>query len=411
MFWIVGTAMIVATAAAIILPLRRAPAQAEPAAAYDLRVYRDQLSEVDRDLDRGILNAEDAERLRREIGRKVLDADRRASAGRSHSGAAGRVFAGGAIVLLLAVGVMLYLRQGVPGAPDLPLQARFDAAEQVYRDRPSQAQAEGLTPAPRVEADDDYLNLVAQLRERVAERPEDPQGLTLLAESEANLGNLPAARAAQERLVALRPTAGNLAQLATVMVDAAGGIVTPEAETVLARTLAADPRQPQARYLQGVLMVQNGRPDRAFPIWRDLLEAGPDDAPWNDFLRATLPELAWLAGQPDYELPALPGPSADDIAAAADLDEDQRAQMIDGMVEGLRARLAAEGGSPAEWARLIGALAVQGRDDDARAILSEAREIFSDSASALDSINAAAERAGLNAPAPAPDMKETPNGP
>ncbi|WP_022705758.1 c-type cytochrome biogenesis protein CcmI [Paracoccus zeaxanthinifaciens] len=407
MFWIVGTAMIAATAAAIAMPLRRADAHAEPAAAYDLRVYRDQLREVERDLERGVLAPEDAERLRREIGRKVLDADRRMTGAAPSGGAAGGRVAVAVLAVLMAAGVGLYLWQGVPGARDLPLQARFEAAEDAYRNRPTQAQAERLAPAPQVQADQDYRDLVDRLRDRVAERPDDPQGLALLAESEANLGNLAAAREAQQRLTDLQPSALSHARLASVMVEAAGGIVTPEAEAELARSLRADPGQPQARYLQGVLMVQNGRPDRAFPIWRDLLETGPEDAPWNDFLRATLPELAWLAGQPDYELPARPGPTADDIAAAGDLSDEERAQMIDGMVEGLRDRLAREGGSPAEWARLIGALAVQGRTADANAVLSEARTIFEDSASALDSINAAASRAGLDAP----DTKGTPDGP
>ena len=39
-------------------------------------VYRDQLREVDRDVTRGVLTQTEAERLRTEIGRKILDADR-----------------------------------------------------------------------------------------------------------------------------------------------------------------------------------------------------------------------------------------------------------------------------------------------------------------------------------------------
>ena len=77
MFWLFAFALTLTVALAILRPFWRArPATAEPAASYDLRVYRDQLTEVDRDLARGIITPAEAERLRVEIGRKVLEADR-----------------------------------------------------------------------------------------------------------------------------------------------------------------------------------------------------------------------------------------------------------------------------------------------------------------------------------------------
>ena len=77
MFWIICAALAGVVAIAIAAPLlRRQRAGAEPAAAFDLRVYRDQLREVERDLERGVIDPADAERLRVEIGRKVLAADR-----------------------------------------------------------------------------------------------------------------------------------------------------------------------------------------------------------------------------------------------------------------------------------------------------------------------------------------------
>ena len=65
------------------------------------------------------------------------------------------------------------------------------------------------------------------------------------------------------------------------------------------------------------------------------------------------------------------------------------------MVERLSERLASEGGSPAEWARLIGALGVLGDPDRASAILNEAHTVFADNSAALDLVNQAARKAGL----------------
>jgi cytochrome c-type biogenesis protein CcmH len=408
MFWILAAALTAITALAILSPLRRGRGGAAPAAAYDLRVYRDQLAEVERDLDRGVIGPDDAQRLRAEIGRKVLDADRRAALSAPATRGGRALWPAVALAAMLAGAVALYLREGVPGAPDMPLAERFAAADAAYRDRPTQAEAEAaapVRPAPDLsQADPEYLAMIDQLRDAVGRNPDDQQGLALLASNEMRLGNLAAARAAQQRLVDLRgdqADAVQLMQLATLMVDAAGGVVTPEAEAVLRRALTLDPTQPQARYLQGVLLIQNGRPDRAFPLWRGLLDEGPEGAPWIAPIRAAIQDLAWLAGDDEYRAPAppaadLPGPDADALAAAEDLSPEDRARMIQDMVDRLQQRLATEGGSPEEWARLIAALAMLDQRDQATAILTEARQRFGGAPDALAPIERAATEAGLD---------------
>lgn len=408
MFWILAAALTAITALAILSPLRRGRGGAAPAAAYDLRVYRDQLAEVERDLDRGVIGPDDAQRLRAEIGRKVLDADRRAALSAPAARGGRALWPAVALVAMLAGAVALYLREGVPGAPDMPLAERFAAADAAYRDRPTQAEAEAAAPARPApdlsQADPEYLAMIDQLRDAVGRNPDDQQGLALLASNEMRLGNLAAARAAQQRLVDLRgdqADAVQLMQLATLMVDAAGGVVTPEAEAVLRRALTLDPTQPQARYLQGVLLIQNGRPDRAFPLWRGLLDEGPEGAPWIAPIRAAIQDLAWLAGDDEYRAPAppaadLPGPDADALAAAEDLSPEDRARMIQDMVDRLQQRLATQGGSPEEWARLIAALAMLDQRDQATAILTEARQRFGSAPDALAPIERAATEAGLD---------------
>ncbi|RMC32894.1 c-type cytochrome biogenesis protein CcmI [Paracoccus alkanivorans] len=408
MFWLLCALLTLVVAAAIAAPLRRARDTGAPsAAAYDLRVYRDQLREVERDLERGVIGGDEAGRLRNEIGRKVLDADRRL-AEPSPSRHGGKMAGAGIVLLLLLAGAFgLYLYQGAPTAPDLPLSKRIAAAERAYDDRPNQAEAEAAAPErDKPKVDDEYVALVEQLREAVAKTPDDPQGLTLLATNEMRLGNMIAAREAQQRLVDLRgdqASAQELLRLSALMIEAAGGLITPEAEEVLARALQKDRSLPQGRYLLGLLQLQNGRPDRAFPVWRQLLEEGPYDAPWNAPIRAGIRDLAWLAGHPDYVppepeatgMPALPGPDADAVAAAEDMTGEERQEMIENMVAGLESRLATEGGSPEEWARLIGSLAVLGQTDRARAIWNEAQQRFGATPEAIAPIRAAAEKAGL----------------
>ena len=87
---------------------------------------------------------------------------------------------------------------------------------------------------------------------------------------------------------------------------------------------------------------------------------------------------------------------ADAVAAAQDMSDEDRNAMIQGMVDRLADRLATEGGTPEEWARLITALGVLGQTDRAKAIWTEAKAVFADQPAALDVLTAAALQAGLS---------------
>jgi len=117
----------------------------EPPAAYDLRVYRDQLREVEKDLARGVISQGEAERIRTEVSRRVLEADRKlkeqpggTQAPRAASLAAGALL----LAVILGGGWGIYNATGTPGYPDQPLKARLDDAAQFRADRMRQAQAE-----------------------------------------------------------------------------------------------------------------------------------------------------------------------------------------------------------------------------------------------------------------------------
>ena len=69
--------------------------------------------------------------------------------------------------------------------------------------------------------------------------------------------------------------------------------------------------------------------------------------------------------------------------------------MIEGMVAQLSDRLATQGGSPEEWARLITAYGVLGDTEQATAIWTEAQGVFGASDAAMEVLRDAAARAGL----------------
>ena len=401
--------------------LLRAMARAGQGATADgsdraMRVYRDQLSEVERDVARGILAEAEAERLRLEISRRILDLDRDAGARRVGGPAprAMRRVAFGVISLSVLGSGVLYLNVGAPDAPDMPLVQRFAEAEDIRRNRARQAELEARVAEAFPEPEDfegraELEPMVAQLRAALAERPLDVTGHSLLAQNEARLGNFSAAIAAQEQVIALKAndaTAGDFAYLLDLMIIGAGGFVSPEAETVIEAVLQRDATNGVALYYTGRMYAQTGRPDMTFRVWRRLHDVSPGDAPWMPEIRAALPELARISGEPRYQLPPRPAPEGVRAPAEIDLDAaeamsaEDRAAMIAGMVDGLMVRLGNDGGTAEEWAQLIRALGVLGREDEAQAILQEARTVFAARAEDLAQINAAAEAADIRTPSP-----------
>jgi len=160
------------------------------------------------------------------------------------------------------------------------------------------------------------------------------------------------------------------------MILGAGGYVSPEAEAEITRALQRDPLNGTATYYAGLMFAQVGRPDRTFSLWAPLLDRSQPDDPWVAPLRAQLMQVASEAGEDNYALP-------------------DAADTVRGMVARLSDRLATQGGSAGEWARLITSYGVLGETDRARAIWAEAQQLFGDRAADIEVLRAAAAQAGV----------------
>lgn len=409
-FWIITIGLTAVVAGLLALALLRRDDNFSGEADYDLRVYRDQLTEVERDLERGVLSGADATRVRTEVSRRILaadterrvDSDLVSGAPKALALVITLILAGGSFALYKGIGPITGL--GAPGYGDLALVERIAYADELRKTRPSQAEAEASLPAqaPIAEFNADYLRLVQTLRDTVVERPDDIQGHVLLAQNESNLGNFSAAYQAQGRILDLKgdqSTVQDLTDYMDLLVLAAGGYVSPEAEKAARVILARSPDNGIARYYMGLMMAQTGRPDLAFRVWDRQLRTGPKDALWIAPILAQIPEVAQRAGV-NYQIPAIgsaktKGPTSEDIESAGNMTGADRIEMIEGMVAGLSDRLATDGGPPEEWAQLIGALGVLERTDQAFAIFKNAEIVFGGDPSAMDMITRAAQRAGV----------------
>jgi cytochrome c-type biogenesis protein CcmH len=391
-FWAVAGCLAALVATALIRAMQRDPGAATDTADADLAVYRDQLAEIDRDLARGTIGPDEALRLRAEVGKRVIDADRtrrdRPSADR------GARLGGLAAVLVAAVilpgAFAAYWALGAPGYPDMALEPRLAALDEGIRDRPTQVaalEAAGQARDPTV--DTALSGELAGITDAEALRARFQEAFTA--------GRLQETVKVQERLLAvLGGNAGSNdhANLALALVAEAGGYVSPEAEAALRSSLQADMTNELSRYLVGEMFLQGGRFDQAFRFWRPLVEGGNPAAPWTASIRERIGEVADLAGI-RYTAPEATGPSADDVAAAGEMSPEDRQAMIEGMVSQLSERLATEGGAVEDWNRLIRSLAVLERLDEAQTIYDEAKAKFEGRPAELSFLRLAAVETGL----------------
>ncbi len=373
----------------------------------DLKFYKSQLSEIGRDIAKGAISTEEAEQLKVEVSRRILKNKNQSLLKFSFRSTNSRLkfaFILGIFMSFLSLG--LYSSLGSLGYFDFSQENRIEAAKLLKETRPSQQEAwDALSDEKTINTPEGEMGkIITKLRKISQERPNDITGLRYLVRTEASLNNFENAAIAQMSLVKLlgeQVLTEDLYQLAELMVISLNGYVSPEAEALFRKVLAKDDDNGGALYYLGLMYANLDRPDLSFEIWRKLLNRGPDDAPWVPLIRQQIVEVAWRAGQNRYELPAKTkispnGPTQADIEASNEMTADERQEMISNMVESLANRLASEGGTSDEWARLIKVLSVLGDTDRAKKIWAEALNIYSNSPADLRAINNIAKEIGIS---------------
>lgn len=374
--WIALAVLTAAVAAVLLAPLMKARDPVAAGAADEAAVYRDQLREIGRDRELGLIGAQEADYARAEIGRRLLavsadsgpaaSASAAASAAAMPDGSAGeapaaasqsrrhpRAFAA-IVVVLPAVGLCLYLMLGQPGLPDQPLAARLE------------------NPGSNMAL------LVAKAERHLAQNPEDGAGWDLLAPIYFRSMRLGDAEMAYRRAIALLgETPERLAGLGETLVAGRDGVVIDEAQSLFEKAASLDPGNMRARFYVALALEQSGRKPEALAAFRSIAADSPPGAAWADLVEehilsngGTAPSSGGTGEKP------LAGPDAEALANASALSPADRRQMIDGMVASLAARLKDEPANIDGWLQLVRSYAVLGRKAEAQAALERGLKTF-----------------------------------
>ena len=334
-FWSLAIVVTVVACAALYYAGARRRVNASPAVvdSPEVQHLRLQLKEIESDAALGRLGPAEAEAAKGELARELLRLKAGPSAVAQGNGKRGIVAGAAIATALLAFGI--YGALGRPDLPAQPLATRTDAAPST------------LT------LDDAIARIEAQLKQT----PDDLRGWTVVAPAYMQLGRFADAATALRKVIELAgPNADRETDLGEAVMMANGGDAKGEPMDLFRSAAARDPAHIRSRYYIAGEATREGDFATAKAEWENLLKLSKGDESWVANAEAGL-----AAAETGLNGGALPDESA-----------------IAGMVDGLSARLMADGGTIAEWTRLVRSRLVLGQNDLAQQAYDLARKAYPD---------------------------------
>lgn len=430
--WLVLTIMTSVAAVMVSAPFIRGFNRSRAGSVGDIEVYRDQLNEVESELQHGLIDDAQAETARVEIKRRALAADRMEQPALPTLSRDERNFAVIGVTGIVVLGsVGLYAATGNPGLPSTRGSSASPATSAFARE-PSMVEnfaAVGQSPAdedqrqPRLQTGlPPVEEMIRRLAARLAQNPNDVAGWRTLGWSYASIGHFSAAAEAYAKATELNPGAAEIRSARIeVLVKSANGVVTADARNAIEETLKVDPKDARARFFKGLAKEQDGDKASALADWTELLKDVNSDEPWVADLKDKISELEHDMGadaaRPGPSKPGAAGellealrtsrwpqasrpmenePSHAEVRAAEAMPPGDRAAMIQGMVDGLAGRLEQSPRDAEGWIKLIRSRVVLGETELAKRALARGLEVFADDNQQRDRIAVAAQELGLS---------------
>jgi cytochrome c-type biogenesis protein CcmH len=275
-FGVVAALLIVLALVFVVPPLFRRAHPAVVEAGPDLAIYRDQLADLERDLQAGALTADRYEQARQELERRLAE-ELQADTASVSSPATGKGVALAVVAGVPVLAIALYLVLGAPAALDPVATTPEDSAHSVTAEQIEQ--------------------MVAKLAQRLESAPDDPAGWSMLGRSYAALGRFKEAADAYKQAVKQLPADPQLlADYADALGMAQGRSLKGEPSRLIARALAADPDHFKSLALAGTAAFEARDYPAAIRHWERLAQKIPPDSEFAQSIAGSLAEARQLAG-------------------------------------------------------------------------------------------------------------------
>jgi cytochrome c-type biogenesis protein CcmH len=393
MLWPILTIICSAAAVAVSIPLIRRYETSGKTTTRGLDIYRDQIKEVQTDLDAGTIAVVDAEQAKSEIQRRLVAAARDVETSRPLTPAwRGLALASTAGFLILG-SVNLYAYLGSPSLPAAPVQTPVAKTET----QPAQAVAaeQQAAQAPAAGGPGQVTDMIQKLALRLKANPNDAEGWRMLGWSYFNIQDYTQSAAAYGKALAIDPN--NIeykSALAEAMVQTTEGMVTPEAQKLIADVLAKDPKDLRGRFYDALAREQAGDQTGALDRWLALLADAPADAGWREDVRIRVEKLG---KDTNRDVSAALAPVESNTLAKQPLAADEKNAMLEGMIAKLAQKLVDNPKDRDGWAMMIRSLTVKGDKAGAEKALQDALAIFKDDPATIEGLKNVATTAAFEA--------------
>ncbi|MEH6790189.1 tetratricopeptide repeat protein [Parasphingorhabdus sp.] len=302
------------------------------------------------------------------------------------------------------------------GAALLALAA---VAVQVYRSLTADSGTEAPIAAAEGDAAPSVEEVIAGLEKKLQDNPDDAESWRMLGWSYFETGKFAESATAMKRATTLDPdNAEYWSMLGEALVMASDGQqVPPDAATAFRNALKYDAADPRARYFLAVQKDIAGDHRGAIDDWFALLADTPADAPYAADIRRVIGQVAENEGidvkarlariapaaptggittdGPSVATAAIPGPSSQEMKAAAALPAGQQEAMIANMVDGLDKRLQANPQDANGWIMLIRSRMQLGQTVQAKQALDRGLKAFRNDGAEAKRIREAAAALGV----------------
>lgn len=300
--WIIVVLLLLATLLCLIPPLlRRAPA-AQPASEANVRAfYLAQREQLRRDMDNGSLTAAAGMRAEEELQRDLLqDLDLRRNRSAPWAGQRAGITAACLLTVLIPVAaVLLYGQLGNPRA-----------AASASAGQPAEPHA--------ADAGNDMTLAINALAQRLRTAPDDADGWYMLARSYETLGRYTDAVAAYQQVLRLVPgQPAVLADLADALLSANQGNPDDASIAAVAQALAAQPDQPKALALAGMMALRRGDAAEALAHWERLQAQLPPDSEAARQIQSNIAQARAMTGAPASATATASAPGSAPVSASA----------------------------------------------------------------------------------------------
>ncbi len=288
-FWVISGIFIV-TALLFIIPtlLRNRETQLEYIEhdAVNITVYRDQIAELDNDLENDILTQEQYDKSKQELQQRMLhDVSEREKMIIKKNKKIHNVAISTFITLTLPLAaVFLYMVIG--DTRGLLPQAQLANATQMNRGSGSDSPA----------GHDNFSSVLENLIARLEKNPEDIEGWVMLGRTYAIMERYIDASNTYAKLVELIPNNPQiLSDYADVLAMKNQGSLTGKPTELIYEALRIDPQYPKALALAGTIEFEQEKYEQAAAHWEKLLEVIPADSQLAESVKASIDEAKLLA--------------------------------------------------------------------------------------------------------------------